>query len=197
MPDLEANIKSVGAVLALLPRINILVMKLLLSILQRIAQKSEKNKMTPSNLAIVFAPSLLRAPAVKIFHPSPQVLAKHSLGAFYRTSSLPNPSMMFWRMAQSRLSWWSSLSSTMMNCFQRLFFLSPSPSIFLSKRVGLIGICSNGRNQRRRGTKSRRRIQSRKGKGTRTGKRGNQATAETAKGSRRTIGSKSLAWVWK
>jgi len=95
MPDLEANIKSVGAVLALLPRINILVMKLLLSILQRIAQKSEKNKMTPSNLAIVFAPSLLRAPAVKIFHPSPQVLAKHSLGAFYRTSSLPNPSMMF------------------------------------------------------------------------------------------------------
>jgi len=93
MPDLEANIKSVGAVLALLPRINILVMKLLLSILQRIAQKSEKNKMTPSNLAIVFAPSLLRAPPVKIFHPL--VLAKHSHGTFYRTSSLPNPSMMF------------------------------------------------------------------------------------------------------
>ena len=56
----EIALKSIRNALVLLPLTNLLVIKNLVYLLANVASYSEFNKMIPSNLAIVFAPSLLR-----------------------------------------------------------------------------------------------------------------------------------------
>jgi len=59
--DEEAKFKKVKTVLEMLPRGYIVVLLYLLSFLRRVCDKSKKNMMTATNLAIVFSPSLLRS----------------------------------------------------------------------------------------------------------------------------------------
>ena len=44
-----------------LPRTNFLVIKRLILLMTEVAAESETNKMTPSNLAIVFAPNMIKS----------------------------------------------------------------------------------------------------------------------------------------
>jgi len=62
IPDVATKVPKVRQVLAMLPPANLMVVKFLVSFLCRVSAKSEHNMMTPSNLAIVFAPNLLRPP---------------------------------------------------------------------------------------------------------------------------------------
>jgi hypothetical protein len=50
------------ATLTSLPNINLSVLSMLLTFLQRVARNSDQNKMTTANLATCFAPTILRAP---------------------------------------------------------------------------------------------------------------------------------------
>ena len=49
-------------VLKFLPPVNLVLLKTLCEFLHKVMQNQEVNKMTSSNLAIVFAPNLLRPP---------------------------------------------------------------------------------------------------------------------------------------
>ena len=60
--DKEATLKTIKSVLGMLPKINVLIIKFLTDILKEISKYSDVNKMNAKNLAIVFAPSLLRPP---------------------------------------------------------------------------------------------------------------------------------------
>jgi uncharacterized membrane protein len=48
------------ALLLRMPPVNLAVVRYLLMFLAKVAQKSDKNQMTPNNLGIVFGPTLLR-----------------------------------------------------------------------------------------------------------------------------------------
>jgi len=60
--DLQSQIKCLANVLSRLPIGNKLIVTRLFRLLKAISKESEINKMTVSNLSIVFAPSLLRKP---------------------------------------------------------------------------------------------------------------------------------------
>lgn len=57
----EAGIATIKKLLAMLPPAHYLCTKYLVSFLHRVQLESARNKMTPSNLAVVFAPNLLRS----------------------------------------------------------------------------------------------------------------------------------------
>ena len=57
----ENKSQTIRKVLTMMPMANRIVTKYLISFLQRVTQKSEVNKMTPDNLAIVFCPNLLKS----------------------------------------------------------------------------------------------------------------------------------------
>ena len=56
----ESQIETLKSVLTMLPRSHRIVLKYLLAFLVKVSKKSEINKMTPANIAIVFAPNLLK-----------------------------------------------------------------------------------------------------------------------------------------
>jgi hypothetical protein len=64
--DDEAAIRSVKSAFTLLPLRNLLTIKALSHLQRKVASYSEFNKMVPSNLAIVFSPSLFRSVADEI-----------------------------------------------------------------------------------------------------------------------------------
>ena len=60
--ECEDNVAQISAVVATLPRENILTLHYLMTFLARVATHEEESKMGPSNLAIVFGPTILRNP---------------------------------------------------------------------------------------------------------------------------------------
>jgi hypothetical protein len=60
--DPSIKIPKLRQVLSFLPRANLMVVRYLVAFLAKVSAKSSVNMMTPSNLAIVFAPNLLRPP---------------------------------------------------------------------------------------------------------------------------------------
>lgn len=58
--DYNNKLIEIKTLIQTLPKVNYDVLEFLLRHLVKVAQKSEINKMEPSNLAIVFGPSLLR-----------------------------------------------------------------------------------------------------------------------------------------
>lgn len=61
--DDEAAIRSIKSAFTLLPLRNLRTIKALSFLQYKVASYSEENKMVPSNLAIVFSPSLFRSSA--------------------------------------------------------------------------------------------------------------------------------------
>ena len=64
--DDEAAIRSIKSAFTLLPLRNLRTIKALSFLQYKVASYSEENKMVPSNLAIVFSPSLFRSSAEDI-----------------------------------------------------------------------------------------------------------------------------------
>ena len=58
--DQSAAVAKVKELLAQLPICNRIILKYLLQFLMRVSSKADINKMTPSNISIVFSPNLLK-----------------------------------------------------------------------------------------------------------------------------------------
>ena len=61
MEDKEAKVARMKELVEKLPNVNYTIIAFLMPFLQKVHLNSEINKMTPSNLGIVFGPTLMRS----------------------------------------------------------------------------------------------------------------------------------------
>lgn len=71
--DISRSKHELTKCMAFVPKVNIIILQRLLDLLHKVMKRSEINKMTASNLAIVFGPNLLRSK-----EESPQLFLKHA-----------------------------------------------------------------------------------------------------------------------
>ncbi|KAL6065826.1 Rho-type GTPase activating protein Rga1, variant 3 [Balamuthia mandrillaris] len=86
IPDKKVSLEKVKAVMEMLPPINYKCTKVLTRILVRVNNQSHLNKMTANNLAIVFAPSILKSPTT-VQLPSPPASSSSATGSSSASSA--------------------------------------------------------------------------------------------------------------
>lgn len=71
--DADSQKTRIHELLLSLPRPNLKTLKYMVEHLHRVQKEQEVNKMTPSNLSIVFWPTLMRPPLMDLADPSKQL----------------------------------------------------------------------------------------------------------------------------